>query len=158
TNLSSFVGVHNALGLRPLLRYGTEKMRAEAVPKLASGRELGSFAFTEPGAGSNPRAIKATATPDGTGYWGLHGTKKWIGTGAWSNYLVVFVQLLDDQGVNCGITAFLLHQGAPGLRQGAEELTMGMRGMVQNTVHLEGVRVHLDDIVGQIGEGMVVAQ
>jgi acyl-CoA synthetase (AMP-forming)/AMP-acid ligase II/alkylation response protein AidB-like acyl-CoA dehydrogenase/acyl carrier protein len=158
TNLSSFVGVHNALGLRPLLRYGTSKMRGEIVPKLASGRDLGSFAFTEPGAGSNPRAIKATATPDGTGGWLLHGTKKWIGTAAWANYLVVFVQLFDDEGANRGITAFLLEQSMPGLRQGAEELTMGMRGMVQNTVHLEGIRVSPDNIVGEIGEGMVVAQ
>jgi Acyl-CoA dehydrogenase, N-terminal domain len=63
TTLCSFVGVHNALGLRPVLRYGTEVMRNSVLPQLASGRELASFAFTEPGAGSNPRAISATATP-----------------------------------------------------------------------------------------------
>jgi acyl-CoA synthetase (AMP-forming)/AMP-acid ligase II/alkylation response protein AidB-like acyl-CoA dehydrogenase/acyl carrier protein len=158
TSLSSFVGVHNALGLRPVLRYGTGTMRAEVVPRLASGRELGSFAFTEPGAGSNPRAITATATPDGTGGWYLSGTKKWIGTAAWAGYLVLFARLLDHAGVNRGITAFLLPQSTPGIRQGAEELTMGMRGMVQNTVCLEAVRVRPEDVLGQIGEGMVVAQ
>ena len=158
TTLSSFVGVHNALGLRPVLRYGTEAMRNTVVPRLASGRELASFAFTEPGAGSNPRAITATATPDSAGGWNLHGTKKWIGTAAWANYLVVFAHLHDRKGVNRGITAFLVQQGAAGLRQGAEELTMGMRGMVQNTVHLEGVRVGSEDILGEIGGGMVVAQ
>jgi acyl-CoA synthetase (AMP-forming)/AMP-acid ligase II/alkylation response protein AidB-like acyl-CoA dehydrogenase/acyl carrier protein len=158
TNLSSFVGVHNALGLRPVLRYGTVTMHAEVAPRLASGRELGSFAFTEPGAGSNPRAITATAMPDGAGGWYLNGTKKWIGTAAWAGYLVLFAHLLDDAGVNRGITAFLLPQSTPGIRQGAEELTMGMRGMVQNTVHLQAVRARPEDVLGQIGKGMVVAQ
>jgi acyl-CoA synthetase (AMP-forming)/AMP-acid ligase II/alkylation response protein AidB-like acyl-CoA dehydrogenase/acyl carrier protein len=158
TTLSSFVGVHNALGLRPILRYGTEAMRSLVLPQIASGRELAGFAFTEPGAGSNPRAITTTATPDSNGGWNLHGTKKWIGTAAWANYLVVFAHLLDHQGANCGITAFLVRQGMAGLRQGAEELTMGMRGMVQNTVHLEGVRVGPEDVLGEIGQGMIVAQ
>jgi len=158
TTLSSFVGVHNALGLRPVLRYGNEVMRNSVLPQLASGRELASFAFTEPGAGSNPRAISATATPDSTGGWKLNGSKKWIGTAAWANYLAVFAHVLDKQGGNRGITAFLVRQGVAGLRQGAEELTMGMRGMIQNTVHLEGVRVGPEDVLGKIGEGMVVAQ
>src|SRR5690606_11415849 len=57
-----------------------------------------------------------------------------------------------------GITSFLIRQGAPGLRMGTEELTMGMRGMIQNTVHLEGIRVGPDDILGQPGNGMFVAQ
>ncbi len=157
-NLSSFIGVHNALGLRPIIHYGTAAMHAHVLPRLASGRELVAFAFTEPGAGSNPRAIRATATPDGTGGWRLHGSKKWIGTGAWAGWIVVSAHLLDDAGHDRGITSFLLQQGAPGLRQGLEELTMGMRGMVQNTVHLEGVRVGPEDILGQPGQGMFVAQ
>jgi len=157
-NLSSFVGVHNALGLRPIMHYGTPAMQADVLPRLASGRELVSFAFTEPGAGSNPRAISATGTPDGTGGWLLHGTKKWIGTGTWASWIVVSVHLLDEAGRDRGITSFLLPQGRPGLRMGTEELTMGMRGMVQNTVHLEGVRVGPEDMIGQAGQGMFVAQ
>lgn len=157
-NLSSFVGVHNALGLRPIMHFGTAAMQADVLPRLASGRELVAFAFTEPGAGSNPRAIGATAKPDGAGGWRLYGSKKWIGTGAWASWIVVAAHLLDEDGGDRGITTFLLRQGAPGLRMGNEELTMGMRGMVQNTVHLEGVRVGPEDILGQPGQGMFVAQ
>ncbi|MSU52327.1 MAG: AMP-dependent synthetase [Opitutaceae bacterium] len=157
-NLSSFIGVHNALGLRPIMHYGTAAMHANVLPRLASGRELVAFAFTEPGAGSNPRAIGSTATPDGAGGWRLHGSKKWIGTGTWAGWIVVAAHLRDEAGSDRGITAFLLRQGAPGLRMGTEELTMGMRGMVQNTVHLEGVRVGPEDILGQPGQGMFVAQ
>lgn len=157
-NLSSFVGVHNALGLRTLLRHGSERMRREVIPRIAEGRELIAFAFTEDGAGSNPRAISSRATPDGAGGWRLHGSKRWIGTGAWSTWFVASAHLLDESGRDRGITTFLLRQGAPGLRMGTEELTMGMRGMIQNTVHLEGVRVGPEDIVGQPGAGMEVAQ
>jgi len=157
-NLSSFVGVHNALGLRTLLRHGSERMRREVVPPIAQGRELIAFAFTEPAAGSNPRAITATATPDGAGGWLLHGSKRWIGTGAWSGWIVAAAHLLDESGRDRGITTFLLRQGSPGLRMGAEEMTMGMRGMIQNTVHLEGMRVGLEDMIGSLGSGMDVAQ
>jgi len=157
-NLSSFVGVHNALGLRTLLRRGSERMRREVVPPIAQGRELIAFAFTEPAAGSNPRAITATATPDGAGGWLLHGSKRWIGTGAWSGWIVAAAHLLDESGRDRGITTFLLRQGSPGLRMGAEEMTMGMRGMIQNTVHLEGMRVGLEDMIGSPGSGMDVAQ
>ncbi len=157
-NLSSFIGVHNALGLRPIMHYGNAAMRANVLPRLASGRELVAFAFTEPGAGSNPRAIGSTATPDGAGGWRLHGSKKWIGTGTWAGWIVVSAHLLDVAGHDRGITSFLLRQGLPGLRMGTEELTMGMRGMVQNTVHLEGVRVGPEDMLGEPGQGMFVAQ
>lgn len=157
-NLSSFVGVHNALGLRTLLRHGSERMRREVVPPIAQGRELIAFAFTEPAAGSNPRAITATATPDGAGGWLLHGSKRWIGTGAWSGWIVAAAHLLDESGRDRGITTFLLRQGSPGLRMGAEEMTMGMRGMIQNTVHLEGMRVGPEDMIGSPGSGMDVAQ
>ena len=157
-NLSSFVGVHNALGLRTLLRHGSERMRREVIPAIAAGRELIAFAFTEPAAGSNPRAITATATPDGTGGWLLHGSKRWIGTGAWSGWIVAAAHLLDASGRDRGITTFLLRQGSPGLRMGTEEMTMGMRGMIQNTVHLEGMRVGPEDMIGAPGSGMDVAQ
>ena len=157
-NLSSFIGVHNALGLRTLLRHGSERMRREVIPAIAAGRELIAFTFTEPAAGSNPRAITATATPDGTGGWLLHGSKRWIGTGAWSGWIVAAAHLLDESGRDRGITTFLLRQGSPGLRMGTEEMTMGMRGMIQNTVHLEGMRVGPEDMIGAPGSGMDVAQ
>lgn len=156
--LGSFLGVHNALGLRPLLRFGSESQKRELVPVIAAGRELASFAYTEPGAGSNPGAIESTATPDGTGGWILHGSKKWIGTAAWSGFTHVFAHVLDKDGRHQGIGAFVVRQGTPGFVQGPEELTMGMRGMVQNTVQLNGVRVGPDSVLGELGQAMIIAQ
>ncbi len=156
--IASLVGVHNALGLRPLLRFGSERQKQELLPNLAAGRELASFAYTEPAAGSNFGAIESTATPDGRGGWLLRGSKKWIGSAAWSGTMHVFAHLLDDDGRRLGITGFTVRQGAEGLLQGPEELTMGSRGMVQNAIELHDVRVGPEDLLGAPGEGAAVAQ
>ena len=66
----------------------------------------------------------------------------------------VFVQHPEASG----ISGFAISKGTPGLRQGPEALTMGMRGMVQNTVYLEGVAVSAAQLLGQPGQGMTVAQ
>lgn len=58
--------VHNTLGIGPVLHHAPAALREQLLPRLASGRELAAFAITEPGAGSNPQAIAATATPTGT--------------------------------------------------------------------------------------------
>ncbi len=156
--LGSFLGVHNALGVRPLLRFGSAAQKQQILPIIAAGRELASFAYTEPGAGSNPGAIESTATPDGRGGWILRGSKKWIGTAAWSGYTHVFAYVLDENGRHRGIGAFVVRQGTAGFEQGPEELTMGMRGMVQNTIYLNDVRVGPDDVLGELGEAMTIAQ
>lgn len=157
STLGSFLGVHNALGLRPLLRHASARQQQEVIPRIAQGRHLASFGFTEPAAGSNPLGIEARGIPDGKGGWRLRGTKKWIGTAAWAGFITVFVQLEDEQGGQRGITAFLIPDGRSGLRHGREELTMGLRAMVQNTVHLEDVPVTTDDLLGGAGEGMAIA-
>lgn len=156
--LASFVGVNNVLGVRPILRFAESGMRDELLPILARGRELAAFALTEPGAGSNPRAITSVGVPDGAGGWRLHGTKSWIGSASWAGVTNVFVKLAGAPQHQEGITAFWVRQGTPGLRQGTEALTMGMRGMVQNAIHLEDVAVGPSNLLGAPGNGFAVAQ
>lgn len=156
--LASFVGVHHALGMRPIMNYAQPTVRDELLPLIAQGRELAAFAITEPSAGSNPRAITATAIPSGKGGWHLNGQKSWIGTGAWASVINVFVQLKNTNGKFLGMTGFAVRQGTPGLKQGPEALTMGMRGMVQNTVYLNDVHVEPRNVLGNIGQGFIVAQ
>lgn len=156
--LAVFVGLNNTLGVRTILRHAGPRRRAELLPRLASGRELAAFAFTEAGAGSNPWAIRATATSDGRGGFRLRGAKIWSGSSAWAGAINVFAHTLDADGRSRGISAFVVRAGAPGLRLGPEALTMGVRGMVQNTVVLEDVPALADDVLGTIGGGMEVAQ
>jgi acyl-CoA synthetase (AMP-forming)/AMP-acid ligase II/alkylation response protein AidB-like acyl-CoA dehydrogenase/acyl carrier protein len=151
--LALFVGLNNVLGIRPILEFGSDRLKARLLPRLATGRELAAFALTEPGAGSNPQAIISQAIPQTDGTWRLQGTKIWSGSAAWAGVTNVFVQ---QQGGN-GISGFAVLKGQ-GLRQGPEALTMGMRGMVQNTIYLDGAIVPAEQQLGAPGAGMQVAQ
>jgi acyl-CoA synthetase (AMP-forming)/AMP-acid ligase II/alkylation response protein AidB-like acyl-CoA dehydrogenase/acyl carrier protein len=156
--LATFVVNNDFLGIRPILRYATPAMQEELLPLLASGRELAAFALTEPTAGSNPQAIAATGIDRTHGNWELSGTKAWSGSAGWAGVINVFVKSIDPQGKPAGITGFAIRQGTAGLRAGVESLTMGMRGMVQNIVHLDRVPVGTVNLLGEPGAGMVAAQ
>lgn len=156
--LALFVGLNNVLGIRPINHFGSTEMREQWLPKLASGRELGAFAVTEAGAGSNPLAMNAVAKAQGRGRYLLNGTKFWSGSAAWAGITNVFVRQCDCQGRVTGISAFVVPKGRKGLKQGPEALTMGMRAMVQNSVILDDVSVSDADRLGQANQGMIVAQ
>ena len=150
---------HNILGVRPILKYGSDDARTTLVPTLATGRELAAFALSEPVAGSNPRAIATKAIPDGKGAWRLvEGTKYWSGMAAWAGVINVFAQTYDEQGKPQGISGFAVRQGTLGMRQGPEAMTVGMRGMIQNTIYLDGARVTQNQLLNDVGQGMDAAQ
>ena len=155
--LATVVGVHNGLGLRPLLRFGSAAQRQEWLPQLAGGRQLAAFALSEPQAGSNLRAIGTRALRVDGG-WRVNGEKHLIGLASWSGVLNVFARAFDPAGRALGTVALLVPEDAPGLRQGAEALTMGMRAMVQNAVRFEDVFVPDAQVLGTPGAGMDVAQ
>jgi alkylation response protein AidB-like acyl-CoA dehydrogenase/acyl carrier protein len=150
--------VHNSLGIWPILHHADAALRADLVPRLASGRELVAFAITEPAAGSNPQAIVSTATPDGDDAWRLNGTKCWSGTAGWASVINVFAQNVAADGTPSGVSGFVVPRSTRGLVMGPEALTLGMRGMVQNTIHLEGARVTRLQCLGLPGGGMQVAR
>lgn len=156
--LAVFVGNNNFLGIRPIDRFAQASRRDALLPRLASGRSLAGFAMTEKAAGSNPRAIESTATLDADGRFHVNGTKLWIGSGSWAGVLNVFAQTVNRSGERLGITGFLIEQGMAGVRLGPEALTLGMRGMVQNTIILDDAVVEAEDVLGKVGEGLAIAQ
>lgn len=155
--LATAVGVHNGLGLRPVLRFAPERLRAAVAPHLAGGRQLAAFALTEPAAGANPLAMRTRAQRC-LGGWRLNGDKHLIGLANWAGWITVVARALDEHGVALGTVALLLPDDAPGLRQEAEALTMGMRAMVQNALRFDDVFVPDSHVLGQLGAGMEVAR
>ena len=154
--LATLVGVHNGLGLRPLLRYAPDPLRLQWLPTLAAGRQLAAYALSEPQAGSNPRAIGSRAARVNGG-WRLDGEKHLIGLAAWAGVLTVFARAFDAAGRSLGTVALLVPGDAPGLFLGAEALTMGMRAMPQSAVRFEAVFVPDAQVLGTPGAGMEVA-
>ncbi|MDB5747722.1 MAG: AMP-dependent synthetase and ligase [Massilia sp.] len=155
--IATLIGVHNGLGVRPLLGFAPAAMRQRLLPGLATGRQLASFALTEPGAGSNPVGMRATATRVAGG-WRLNGEKQWIGLASWAGLTTTFAKAVDEAGTPLGIGAFTVEADNAGLVQGPESLTMGMRGMVQNTIFFEDAFVPFDAMLLAPGEGMEVAR
>jgi len=155
--LATAVGVHNGLGLRPLLRFGPAPLRASVVPQLAGGRQLAAFALTEPAAGANPLAMRTRAVrcPGG---WRLTGDKHLIGLANWAGWITVVARALDENGIALGTVALLVPDDAPGVHQEAEALTMGMRAMVQNALRFDAVFVPDLHVIGAPGAGMEVAR
>lgn len=155
--LATFLSSH-ANGVHAIQKYGSSALREQLLSKLASGREISAFALTEPSAGSNPRAIQTEAVPDARGGWVLNGEKYLVDSGSWASVINVFTRTSDQTGRSSGISAFAVRQGTPGLVIGSESLTMGLRGMVQNTMLLRDVRVETESLLGSPGAGMVIFQ
>jgi acyl-CoA synthetase (AMP-forming)/AMP-acid ligase II/alkylation response protein AidB-like acyl-CoA dehydrogenase/acyl carrier protein len=155
--VATLIGVHNGLGVRPILHAAAPAVREQLLPALAAGRQLAAFALTEPDAGSNPLAIRASATRTAGG-WLVSGEKQWIGLGAWASVTTVFAKAVDPAGGPLGIVALLVAEDNAGLSQGPESLTMGMRGMVQNTLILRDAFVPDARVLMAPGEGMEVGR
>jgi acyl-CoA synthetase (AMP-forming)/AMP-acid ligase II/alkylation response protein AidB-like acyl-CoA dehydrogenase/acyl carrier protein len=155
--IATLVGVHNGLGLRPILQFGAPAARERWLPSLAAGRQLAAFALTEPAAGSNPGAMQARAVRTAGG-WRVSAEKQWIGLGAWAGVTTLFAKAVEANGAALGTIALMVPEDTPGLSQGPEALTMGMRGMVQNTVLLKDAFVPDDAVLGVAGDGMLVAR
>jgi amino acid adenylation domain-containing protein len=154
--LATLVSSH-AIGLHTIHKFGRTALKEELLPDLASGRAISAFALTERGAGSNPRAIETRADSDGKGGWILNGDKYFVDSASWASVVTVFART-PEEGRASGISAFAVRRGTPGLTVGRELLTMGMRGMVQNDVHLRDVRVGADGLLGNPGAGIAISQ
>lgn len=154
--LAFFVGLNNGLGVRPILRFAQSHLKERYLPDLASGRILGAFAVSEEGAGSNPLALAATAQRRADGFI-VSGTKLWCGSAAWAGVISVFAKHVDPDGRAAGHVGLCIDADQAGMRVGPEALTMGLRGMVQNTVHFQDAVVPLDRVLGSQFAGLSVA-
>ena len=154
STLAFFAGLNNTLGILPIMRHAQPALRDELLPQLATGRMLAAFAITEPGAGSHPRAMMSRARRIEGGDWLVSGHKCWSGSSAWAGIINVFSRRADG----AGMIGLAVRPGTPGVRIGAEELTMGVRGMIQNSIHLDRARISDACRLGELGQGMTVAQ
>jgi alkylation response protein AidB-like acyl-CoA dehydrogenase len=113
------VAVHTSACTLPLLASGDADQVARLVPPLAQGHELGAFALTEPGAGSDAAAIKTTFR-DGR----LSGSKQWITNGSHAKTVLVFAR--DCDRADGAMSAFVARAGASGFAVTREEEKMGL--------------------------------
>lgn len=148
------VSVNNSLACEAVLRHGTDAQRERWLSLLTSGT-LGCFALTEPGGGSDPKAMLTTARQDGGG-WSIDGTKSFVTNGASAGVVVVFART-DPAARNRGIAAFVLDAKTPGLVVGKVEKKLGIRGSDTAQLHFADCRVPGDALLGEVGGGLRIA-
>ena len=149
------MSVNNSLVCDPLLKFGTEEQKKKYLAPLASGRKLGCFGLTEPGAGSDAGSQKTTAVRNGDHYV-LNGTKNFI-TNAPEADLCILFAMTDKAKKHKGITTFILDMKLHGVSIGKHEKKMGIKASPTASIVLEDVKIPVADRLGNEGDGFKVA-
>ncbi len=149
------VAAHNSLCTNHLYLFGSEELKRQFLPKLASGEWIGAWGLTEPGAGSDAGGTRTTAVRDGE-EWVLDGSKTFI-THASSGDAAVVVARTSKEGGHHGISAFFVPFDRPGIEPGKKENKLGMRSSDTSSLVLEGCRVPAGYLLGGEGEGFIQA-
>lgn len=149
------MSVHNSIVCESILNYGTEEQKSNYLPRLAGGQMIGSFALTEPLAGSDPAGQTTTAILADDAYI-INGTKRFITTGKHSG-LVIVTAKTDEKAGHKGISAFIVEKDTPGLVVAREEEKMGLRASDTCDLIFENCRVPKENLLGGIGDGFQIA-
>jgi len=153
--LGVMMSVNNSLVCYPLEKFGTEEQKKRYLPEVATGKRIGSFALTEPGAGTDAAAQTTTAVPDGDEYV-LNGTKVFITNAVGAGLFIVFA-MTDRSKKHRGISAFIVPRETKGLSLGTVEDLMGIRGSGQAEVVMQDCRVPKENMLGKEGDGFKIA-
>ena len=153
----SLFGTNNGIGSQGIIIDGTEEQKRAYLPKLARGEIIGSFALTEPEAGSDAASIRTAAKRDGDHYI-VNGTKRFITNAPQAGLFTLMARTNSAEKGAAGISAFLVERGTPGLRIGKPERKMGQQGAQVADVILEDARVPASAIIGgREGQGFYTA-
>jgi alkylation response protein AidB-like acyl-CoA dehydrogenase len=154
SNVRGIVSVSNGLYGKTVARWGSAEQRARLLPGLAAGTELGCYALTEPGAGSDPGGLETRAERDGSG-WALSGQKTFITLGSWAAHALVFAR--TGEPGSRGITCFIVPTDATGFEARPIKGKLGLRAQDTAELFLDGVRVPDENRVGELGAGFKIA-
>jgi alkylation response protein AidB-like acyl-CoA dehydrogenase len=146
-------GAHSGIGLLPIVYFGTEEQKKKYLPRLAAGEIVGAYALSEATSGSDALNCRARAvlSPDGKHYI-LNGEKMWITNAGFADLFTVFAKIDGEK-----FSAFLVERTFPGFSVGGEEHKMGIRGSSTCPIILNDCKVPVENLLGEIGKGHVIA-
>ena len=143
------------LGVTPVVLAGTNAQRERFLRPLTEGPRLAAFALSEPDNGSDAAALRTRARIEGDEIV-LNGSKMWISNGAEAEWIVVFATA-DPSAGHRGVVAVVVERGTPGLRAQPIHGKLGQRCAPTAELVFEGVRVPLDNVLGEVGDGFALA-
>ena len=156
------VSAHTSLCCAPIFENGTEEQKKKYLPDLCSGKKIGAFGLTEPGAGTDAQGQQTTAVLDESGEnYILNGSKCFITNGNVANTFVIIAvtgKTTDKRGRPMKeISAFIVEDTDPGFSQGKHEKKMGIRGSSTCDLIFEDCVIPKDRMLGKKGAGFKIA-
>ena len=141
------------LGLWTILRLGNEQQKLEYIPPVVRGEKIMCMAVTEPGGGSDPKAIKTMATRDGDCFV-VNGRKCFVTNGGVADTCVFLAKSGSDSK---GFSVFVVEKGTPGFVVGVRERHAGFRSMEITELFFDDCRIPKENLVGKEGDGIRAA-
>jgi len=148
------IGVQTSLGIAPLLLYGNQAQKDKYLPGIVSADRKSCYCLTEPTAGSDANSGKTRAILNDAGtHFVLNGQKMWITNSGFADLFFVFAKIAEDEKLSC----LIVEKDFGGIRLGAEEEKMGIRGSSTRQVFFEDVPVPIENLLGERGKGFKIA-
>jgi alkylation response protein AidB-like acyl-CoA dehydrogenase len=148
------VDVQNTLVINALLRWGTDDIKRQYLPRLASNT-VGAYALSEAGSGSDAFALATRGSGHGAEFV-ITGRKLWITNGSEAGVFIVFANVNPEAGYR-GITAFIVERGLEGFTVGKKEDKLGIRASSTCELVFDGCRIPRANVLGEVGKGYKVA-
>ena len=151
-SLGLIVAAHTSLGCGPLHLAGTDEQKQTFLVPMASGKVIGAYGLTEPGAGSDAGGTRTTAKREGDD-WVLDGSKRFItNAGHAGTYVVTARTGTTDRG-DAAISAFIVPADTPGFSVGRLEDKLGLHASATGELRFEGARIPAGNLLGEEGQG-----
>ncbi len=146
---------HTSLCCWPIFNWGNEEQRKKYLPDLLSGRKLGAFGLTEPGAGTDAAGQQTRAALEGDN-WVLNGSKVFITNGGYADTFVIMAMTDKSKGTR-GISAFIVEKGDEGFSIGKTEDKLGICASSTTELIFQNCKIPQDRLLGEVGQGFKVA-
>lgn len=154
SNTAALMLLLTRLPTGPVMIAGSEEQRHRYLTPIAEGSQRASFALSEPQAGSDVAGMRTRAVPDPEvpGGWILSGTKCWISGVVQADWYTVFAKTGDPSSRDhSAITAFIVDRNLEGVSVPRVDKKMGVHGVDTGELHLDGVRVPPENVIGEVG-------
>ncbi len=143
--------IHTDLVMTYILSFGSDEQKQYWLPKMVRGEAIGSLGMTEPHAGSDLKAVRTNAVPDGNGYV-INGQKVFISNGQLCDVIVLATKTDTSAGAH-GVTLFLVDASTPGFKRGQNLSKLGMKAQDTSELFFDNMRIPGDAMLGSEGQG-----
>ena len=149
------LSAHTSLCASLIEQFGNKNQKEKYLPDLATGKKIGAFGLTEPGAGTDAAGQQTVAVLDGDHYV-LNGSKIFITNGGVAETFIIFAMTDKSKGTK-GISGFIVEKNFPGFSIGKKEEKLGIRASSTTELVMENCIVPKENLIGQEGKGFGIA-